>query len=277
MGWRYAAGMLRGRLLGPDAIHRGLRDGPLFLLCPHRGMDKIASPQDLAAAIHRLITECRGPGRPSRSKIASELRSLADRVAWGRMPTMPRDSYVPKHIRGDKPHVPEGTDLAVWSWEENGKYYGIAFQGKSNKPLWHYAFRSKSERQRQIDESTDSRRATLKRKEDRRKERREFQHGLEVGQVLYASWGYDQTNVDFYEVTAVKGKMVVVREIAAKTVRSDQTSDYVAPSEGRYIGKPLRRRPGGSGNNVYVKIDSVRSATPYKGKPVYQTNPMFGH
>jgi hypothetical protein len=44
-------------------------------------MNKIASPQDLRAEIHRLLAYCDGPGNPSRDRIASELRELADRVA----------------------------------------------------------------------------------------------------------------------------------------------------------------------------------------------------
>jgi len=44
-------------------------------------MQKIATPQDLQAALRHLIAMTQGPERPSREKLAEELRGLADRVA----------------------------------------------------------------------------------------------------------------------------------------------------------------------------------------------------
>jgi hypothetical protein len=38
-----------------------------------------------------------------------------------------------------------------------------------------------------------------------------------VGDCVYTSWGYDQTNVDFYQITEVKARSVVVRAIAANS------------------------------------------------------------
>ena len=54
----------------------------LIYLCFRWGtMQKIASPQELSAELHRLLAYCSGTERPSREKLASELRELADRVA----------------------------------------------------------------------------------------------------------------------------------------------------------------------------------------------------
>lgn len=36
---------------------------------------------------------------------------------------------------------------------------------------------------------------------------------FKVGQIFYDSWGYEQTNIDFYQVIEVKPKSVVIREI----------------------------------------------------------------
>ena len=35
-----------------------------------------------------------------------------------------------------------------------------------------------------------------------------------VGEILNTCWGYDQTNREFYEIIAVKGKKVTLRQIA---------------------------------------------------------------
>jgi hypothetical protein len=49
----------------------------------------------------------------------------------------PRDTYVPKEHRSEKPLTPEGTDLVIWTWDEPMKGfpdipYGVAFAGKAN-------------------------------------------------------------------------------------------------------------------------------------------------
>lgn len=41
---------------------------------------------------------------------------------------------------------------------------------------------------------------------------------VKVGSIFCMSWGYDQTNVNFFQVTRLSPKSVFVREIASKGV-----------------------------------------------------------
>ena len=41
-----------------------------------------------------------------------------------------------------------------------------------------------------------------------------FAHGYKVGDVLYASWGYEQTNLDFFQVVAATEHSIRVKEVA---------------------------------------------------------------
>lgn len=53
-----------------------------------------------------------------------------------------------------------------------------------------------------------------------------------VGDVFYSSWGYDQTNIDYYKVTSISktGKTCYVVRIASKTVKhTGFMSEMVAP------------------------------------------------
>ena len=44
-------------------------------------------------------------------------------------------------------------------------------------------------------------------------------YGVKVGDVFYNSWGYEQTNIDFYEVVKLRGKtQIVLRAIASEVV-----------------------------------------------------------
>jgi hypothetical protein len=64
---------------------------------------------------------------------------------------------------------------------------------------------------------------------------------LETGDILVASWGYDQTNVDFYEVTEVAGKYVTLRKVAAASANSASDAGRCVPQSGQFIGEPMRK------------------------------------
>lgn len=188
---------------------------------------------------------------------------------------MPRESLLPAEVRDKQPFIPEGTDLAIWTWEDpKGRPHAICFQAKQNKPLWNFYFGSESQRQHRIDETVKSRRESLAYKQKQVDEKKNYQHPYKPGDVFYTSWGYDQTNVDFYEITDVRGKILVVRAIGSKVVRSDDIGSYenVVAVPGKFVGPPLRVSPSPHG----VKIEGHYGHL-WDGKPKHQTGPYGGH
>lgn len=184
----------------------------------------------------------------------------------------PRNTYVPKEHRDEPPMTPEGTDLAIWVWDEGGRPYGIAFVGKSNKPLWNYRFKDDAQRQRTIEEAIKSRKRVKEDKDKRVQERREYQHPYKVGDILDTSWGYDETHVDFYQVVEVRGKVLIIREITQRVDHETQGAEYVVPAKDSFTGGPIRIIPTSSG----VKIDGHYGSL-WEGKPKYQTAAGWGH
>lgn len=196
--------------------------------------------------------------------------------AWGMV--MPRGSYLPKEVRDTEPVNPEGTDLAIWKYEYGDKFVAIAFAGKSNKPLWHNSFRTEAARERHIDETIADRKSRFQWKQERQQARREWHHNLKEGDILYSSWGYDQTNVDFYQVTKVIDKMVVIREVASNVVSGDGSSESVVAVPNRFVGDAMKKIPTGTGNDVgKIRLTSFSWAYPWDGKPKHQTGPYGGH
>ena len=192
---------------------------------------------------------------------------------------MPRESYLPKEARGKDPIVPEGTDLAIWPYEsevaEGKKFYAIGFVAKQSKPLFHFNFRNEASRDQYIQKAIADRKAVLKLKEESRQERREFKHEFNVGDILYASWGYDQTQTNWYEITDILGPtMVALREIGGRLSGSERGADYIIPVPGSYKGPVLRKRvsPGHS-----VRITPSIIAHKWDGKPKYETPSGWGH
>ena len=55
-------------------------------------------------------------------------------------------------------------------------------------------------------------------RELRQRAKSQYQNPFHVGDILHHSWGYDQTNCDFYQVVVVKKATVILRKIAASTV-----------------------------------------------------------
>lgn len=94
-----------------------------------------------------------------------------------------------------------------------------------------------------------------------------IQHPLQIGSILYSSWGYEQTNVDFYEVINLIGKCTVeLRELVQTKIHHNGFSGKTKPIKGAFIGDPLRRRVNVRG---YVKINECQNARTWDGMEMY--------
>jgi len=186
----------------------------------------------------------------------------------------PRHLYLPPQMRGVPPLKPPGTDLEIWSWkDEQGRSLAVAYAGKQNKPLWYNSFRDDAKLVTFIQKTIDERKRHLEFKRQKAEERKQFQHGFQVGDILYSSWGYDQTQVDFYQVTQVLGKSIVLREIGSKVVKDEGSAIYLSAVPNSFIGPPMKKIPNQYGG---VKINSSQSASKWDGKPKYQTGANYG-
>lgn len=194
-------------------------------------------------------------------------------AAYG-MPTMERRHYIPAGVETELIEPPN-TDIEVRVYESNGKIYGIAWAGTGNKPVWHYRFPSRERLDQAVAKLIFDRKSRKEMMDKRMQERREYKHDLKVGDILYSSWGYDQTNISWYQVTAVGEKSVKIREIDGKIVAGgSEGSESVVASPGHFTGPDMVKivRPGNS-----VRLTSYSSAYPWDGKPKYQTALGWGH
>lgn len=106
-----------------------------------------------------------------------------------------------------------------------------------------------------------------------------------VGDVFVASWGYDQTNIDFYEVVAKTAARVKVRPIGSVVVESTRFSDAVAPAKGNFTGpavtKAVRaaswRSDFNADRDAYISIEDYTTASKFIGGTRNQTGLHYGH
>ena len=76
-------------------------------------------------------------------------------------------------------------------------------------------------------------------KETKKKAQNELVNPYQVGQLFYNSWGYEQTNIDFYQIVEVKAKSVLLQKIGQTKVEdAGYLCEYVKPNPKIKIGKP---------------------------------------
>ncbi len=208
------------------------------------------------------------PRTPEEKQLVKRMTGSRE-AAFGRVA---RPHFLPPDAI-EEPH-PEA-DLMVYLYSlPNDKLGAIGYKGKGIKPVFHYHFRDEARRRQFVDATVEQYRAFKEKKEKARQERLDYRHGLKVGDILYTSWGYDQTNVDFYEVVEVMDKAVRIREIEGKVVSESAGSERVVAEPGKYKGLPMLKRVG---RGDCVGIASYASACKWDGRPLHQTAMGYGH
>ncbi len=97
---------------------------------------------------------------------------------------------------------------------------------------------------------------------------------FKVGSILSSSWGYDQTNVDFYKVVKRTKKSLWLIEIGSSSVEGSEgfMSDKVVPNPEAETGEVFMKRIYiANGEEQSVAIKSYASATLYEGTPKYRS------
>lgn len=100
---------------------------------------------------------------------------------------------------------------------------------------------------------------------EKAKAREEFVNPYKVGDILYSSWGYEQTNREFYQVVEVGNRSLRLRRIGCKSVRSTSwCSEDVAPEKNKFVSDEIHRV------NIVVKAG-------YDGKGYHTIkSPIYG-
>ncbi len=128
------------------------------------------------------------------------------------------------------------------------RYYKLITVGKNKgqyKQLEGYYFNNEAKRSDWVEKKVAALNKRLQEKEKEKTIKKEIRanmdHGFAVGQVYYDSWGYDQTNIDFYEVVEVKEKSVVLHPIGGNIVPGSEGMDCanVTPDPSNIIGPPF--------------------------------------
>lgn len=148
--------------------------------------------------------------------------------------------------------------LGVEVFQRPGKPGGVAelaFSGMRCKPDYAYRFGSIEAAEAHRATWLAGKQATADEKRARVAQGREASQQLTVGDVLVSSWGYEQTNYDYYQVTRKVGAgSVEIRELAKdKSYNASTMTGECVPVKGRFVGEPMTKRVNAQGA---VKVHS---------------------
>ena len=146
---------------------------------------------------------------------------------------------------------------------KNGRAGAQVFFGKQSRPVLWANYKDEASRNKAVAQMFEGRQRHTASIKGYRDERNAYVNDYRKGDVLYTSWGYDQTNVEFFEVTGIKGRMVTLRQIGAAQIDTGPMQGRVVPLVGQFVeshscfaGKELTRRA----QKDAIKIDDVRRA-----------------
>ena len=109
------------------------------------------------------------------------------------------------------------------------------FYGKQSKPVVAYRYRSEAEREASVIAAFKGRQARTARMAEYAAERKDAVNPYKVGDVFRSSWGYDQTNINYYQAIKVTAKSITVREIAQERIATGAMRGRCVPVVGQFL------------------------------------------
>lgn len=113
---------------------------------------------------------------------------------------------------------------------------------------------------------------------EREKKAAEYMQQVMIGDVFAAQWGYEQTNVDFYQVVKKSTKTVTVAPIKSAGVDTGWCQREVVPivdafTANEHVGMAGKRcTMQGFGSRPAIKICDYANAYLWDGSPMHETS-----
>ena len=124
------------------------------------------------------------------------------------------------------------------------------------KTIWSYRFKNKEQMLKFFIEQYNIQISSKERKQaekiaNKERVKKDFQD-VKVGDIFLCSWGYEQTNVDFYKLIELKGTKGVFQQIGYNHVRETSwCSADVEIDETQIIGEPFVKMLKGASFKKY--------------------------
>ena len=79
---------------------------------------------------------------------------------------------------------------------------------------------------------------------------------IKVGDILVNKWGYEQTNIDCYQVIKRTEKMVYISKISKSIVEGGNDFKVnLLPNKDGFVGEVIRKKIINDNNKEYIKME----------------------
>jgi len=173
------------------------------------------------------------------------------------------DRYIPQ---GAIKVADKKSDAVAYLYQSGSKPAYKVFYGKQSKAVAWFLAKDEAQRAEQVAKLFASRQASIAFKAEQRAKFKAKPRALQAGGFYYTSWGYEQTNIDWYMVVELVGKA------SAKVVKV-KSMDFSKGDEGwaqgksmpsqEPVGEPFMVRANGDG----FKVDGRYNAYAWDGQP----------
>ena len=158
--------------------------------------------------------------------------------------------------------------------DTKGRPSAIGFTGTKGKPDFNYYFKDETRRETYINKFIEEQKQKLEYKAERQaKKQAPAIHVLpyKPGDIIYNSWGYDQTNVDFYQVVRCTKSSVFIRQIKGEFASSAgcDMAAYVTPLKNEFTGEEIRKKIQWYEGNAYIKFEFGGCSRWQEGQEIY--------
>lgn len=142
--------------------------------------------------------------------------------------------------------LPAGTELKVWKASRKGELYCTTV----DRNLGYHTIITNEESVTKIDVPLPK---------------------VNTGDIFVASWGYDQTNIDFYKVVEVKNKSAVLVHLGANRTYTGHMQGTCVPDMSVVGTRRYVKRIQVVDNKPCFKLTSYSAAFPWCGKEQHFT------
>jgi len=146
------------------------------------------------------------------------------------------------------------------------------WRGTKSEPDNRYYYRKLEQRNEAIEDSKNNSDSWTEYDNKKKREAKEFITSLKIRDILVSSWGYDQTNIDFYQVTKiVSSKMIEITPIGQNwhEAKGSFMSEYVTAKKDAFTGNSMRKRVT---KGDYINLTSYSGCHKWDGQKMLQSH-----
>jgi hypothetical protein len=130
-----------------------------------------------------------------------------------------------------------------------GFHHVRIWKGKQSRPYFDHLVKSdqvEATIRQHADRAERDEQAREERKADRKRRQIRIEGQFQPGIILHGSWGYEQTNCEFYEVISRPSPLTaVIRKVASRIEReTGPMAAMMSPVPGEYVGEEVKKKIG---------------------------------